>query len=215
MGFNNAIFDLDGTIVESSEGIIQSVKYALNKMGKTEYDEKILMKFIGPPLTDSFSLYFNMSESDANKAVAFYRENYSVDGVYKTRLYDGVKELIISLKQKGVKVYIASSKPQVFVEKVLKSHGLNEYFDFVAGATFDKTRHNKIDVLKYLLEQTGIDTNQSLMIGDRFHDIEGGHHFNIKSAGVLYGFGNREEFIKYDADYIVNDCSALYKIITD
>ncbi|MEE1186707.1 MAG: HAD-IA family hydrolase [Acutalibacteraceae bacterium] len=214
MSFKNAIFDLDGTIVDSSPGIYESVRYALDKMGIENYDESLLKNFIGPPLTYSFSRYFNMSEADADKAVVFYRENYSVSGVNKTSLYEGMKDLLSGLKQKGIRLYIASSKPQIFVEKVLADHNLTDYFDFIAGATFDKTRNSKTDVLKYLIDKTNIDVRASIMIGDRFHDIEGAHNLNMKCAAVLFGFGNKEEFLEYKADYIAKDCSDLYKIIT-
>ena len=214
MRFNSAIFDLDGTIMDSEEGIVRSVEYALDKMGVTEYDRQTNLRFIGPPLVDSFMEYYSMSEEDALRAVDFYRERYSVTGIYEARMYDGVRELLMRLKEQGVKLYIGSSKPEKYVRMILEKQGILDLFDYVAGATFDESRNNKEQVLTYLFEQVEIDKKSAVMIGDRYHDIDGAHYVKIPCIAVLYGFGNEAEFIKHRAEYIAADTDEILKIIT-
>ena len=214
MRFNSAIFDLDGTIMDSEEGIVRSVEYALDKMGVTEYDRQTNLRFIGPPLVDSFMEYYSMSEEDALRAVDFYRERYSVTGIYEARMYDGVRELLARLKEQGVKIYIGSSKPEKYVRMILEKQGILDLFDYVAGATFDESRNNKEQVLTYLFEQVEIDKKSAVMIGDRYHDIDGAHYVKIPCIAVLYGFGNEAEFKKHGAEYIAADTDEILKIIT-
>lgn len=214
MRFNAAIFDLDGTIMDSGEGIVRSVGYALDKMGVKDYDERTNYRFIGPPLIDSFMEYYSMNEEEAARAVAYYRERYSVTGIYEARMYDGVRELLCELKRLGVKLYIGSSKPEKYVRMILEKQGIIDLFDYVAGATFDESRNNKEQVLTYLFEQVEIDSKTTVMIGDRYHDIEGAHYMGIPCIAVLYGFGNEEEFKKYGAEFIAADTDEILKIIT-
>ena len=214
MRFNSAIFDLDGTIMDSEEGIVRSVEYALDKMGVTEYDRQTNLRFIGPPLVDSFMEYYSMSEADALRAVAFYRERYSVTGIYEARMYDGVRELLTRLKEQGVKLYIGSSKPEKYVRMILEKQGILDLFDYVAGATFDESRNNKEQVITYLFEQMEIDKKSAVMIGDRYHDIDGAHYVKIPCIAVLYGFGNEAEFKKHGSEYIAADTNEILKIIT-
>ena len=214
MRLNSAIFDLDGTIMNSEEGIVRSVEYALDKMGVTEYDRQTNLRFIGPPLVDSFMEYYSMSEEDALRAVAFYRERYSVTGIYEARMYDGVRELLTRLKEQGVKLYIGSSKPEKYVRMILEKQGILDLFDYVAGATFDESRNNKEQVLTHLFEQVKIDKKSTVMIGDRYHDIDGAHYVKIPCIAVLYGFGNEAEFKKHGAEYIAADTDEILKIIT-
>ena len=214
MRFNAAIFDLDGTIMDSGEGIVRSVGYALDKMGVKDYDEHTNYRFIGPPLIDSFMEYYSMNEEEAARAVAYYRERYSVTGIYESHMYEGVRELLCELKRLGVKLYIGSSKPEKYVRMILEKQGIIDLFDYVAGATFDESRNNKEQVLTYLFEQVEIDPKTAVMIGDRYHDIEGAHYMGIPCIAVLYGFGNEEEFKKYGAEFIAADTDEILKIIT-
>ena len=214
MRFSSAIFDLDGTIMDSAQGIVRSVEYALEKMGVTEYDRQTNLRFIGPPLVDSFMEYYSMSEADALRAVAFYRERYSVTGIYEARMYDGIRELLTRLKEQGVKLYIGSSKPEKYVRMILEKQGILDLFDYVAGATFDESRNNKEQVLTHLFEQVKIDKKSTVMIGDRYHDIDGAHYVKIPCIAVLYGFGNEAEFKKHGAEYIAADTDEILKIIT-
>lgn len=215
MGYKYVMFDLDGTLTDSGSGILSSVRYALEKM---EWDipcDEILKRFIGPPLDYSFMNFTGMNESEAERAIAYYRENYKVKGIYDNRVYDGVREALEALKKEGVTLFVATSKPEFFTLKILSHFELDGYFDFVAAALFDGTRKNKEDVIEYALEHIKTENvrNDVLMVGDRMHDIEGAHAFGIRCAAVLYGFGDREEFERYGADYIVEKPQQIVDLV--
>ena len=190
--FKYILFDLDGTLTDSAPGITASVKYALKKSREPVPDYSVLCKFIGPPLLHGFMSFCGMSGERAEKAVEYYREYYSVNGIFESELYPGVDELLAKLCAAGKKIILATSKPEIFAVKILEHFRLSDYFYFTAGATLDKTRTEKADVIAYALKSVGItDLSETVMVGDRFHDIEGAKANGIRSAGVLYGFGSR------------------------
>ena len=154
--YNVILFDLDGTLTDPGRGITNSVAYALNKFGIEVADKKELYKFIGPPLTDSFEKYYDFSSEDAIAAVEYYREYFKPKGIYENEIYEGIPELLQSLKENGKKVILATSKPEIFAKEILKYFGIDVYFDFVAGATLDKTRTKKGDVIAYALNSIGV-----------------------------------------------------------
>ncbi len=211
----NVIFDLDGTLIDSAEGIIKSIIYALDKMGIKDYDKEDLKKFIGPPLIESFTKFVNLSEQDGRKGVRLYRERYSVIGYKENSLYSGVRQMLYNLKKGGANLYIASSKPEEFVRKIMIEHGLDNLFSYMAGATIDGSRDTKEQVLDYLIKGQNLDKSDCIMVGDRKHDIVGAHFFGIKCIAVLYGFGNLQEFNEYGADFIVNTPKEIEKIVFD
>ena len=212
--FRYILFDLDGTLTDSAPGITASVKYALKKSGEPVPDYTVLCKFIGPPLLYGFMSFCGMSEERAEKAVEYYREYYGVKGIFEGELYPGVKELLAKLCAAGKKIILATSKPEVFAVKILEHFCISDYFYFTAGATLDKTRTEKADVIAYALKSAGVtDRRKAVMVGDRFHDIDGAKANGIRSAGVLYGFGNRTELENAGADFIAGDTNKLYRIL--
>ena len=208
--FDILLFDLDGTLVDSGEGITNSVKFALEHFGIHPSSREELYKFIGPPLVDSFMRFCGFSREQAGEATEVYRRRYRVKGVYENRVYDGVPELLGALRRAGIECVLATSKPEVFANIVLDDMGLREYVSFVAGAEIEggeererPLRTNKDEVIAYALESLGInDKTRVLMVGDRCHDIEGAKQNGISSVGVLWGFGSREELEKAGADLI-------------
>ena len=212
--FRYILFDLDGTLTDSAPGITASVKYALKKSGEPVPDYSVLCKFIGPPLLHGFMSFCGMSEERAEKAVEYYREYYGVKGIFESELYPGVKELLAKLCAAGKKIILATSKPEVFAVKILEHFCISDYFYFTAGATLDKTRTEKADVIAYALKSAGVtDRRKAVMVGDRFHDIEGAKANGIRSVGVLYGFGNRTELENAGADFIAGDTNKLCRIL--
>lgn len=205
------LFDLDGTLTDPSEGITNSVVYALEKFGISVDDKKSLYKFIGPPLVEGFSKFCGFSPEDSLKATEYYRETFSVKGIYENEVYDGVAEVLERLNEMGKKVILATSKPEVFAKEILRYFELTKYFHFIAGATFDSTRNTKEAVIKYALKETGIsDTAKTVMVGDREHDIFGAKANGIDSIGVLYGFGDSDELTAAGATHIIeNICDVL------
>lgn len=187
-------FDFDGTIVDSAPGIKESVKYALLHFGIEENREEMLNLFIGPPLFDAFSKYYNMSEKDADTAVEKYRENYNGNGAMNNFLvYDGVEDMLKTLKNEGFTVCIASAKPTPYIKKMLESVDLAKYFYFINGASFDETKRTKSAVIKETIEVNNFPKERILMVGDRENDVTGAKKNNIDILGVLYGYGDEKE----------------------
>ncbi len=212
--YDYILFDLDGTLTDPAEGITNSVAYALNKFGISVEDKRELYKFIGPPLVDAFAEYYGFSKEDSEKATAFYRETFRVKGLFENEVYDGVRELLETLKKQGKRLYIATSKPEEFTLRILKHFDLLKYFDFVAAATFDSTRNTKDKVIAYALEKLSIDDKSKVvMIGDRHHDIDGAKVNGIDSIGVLYGFGDKNELTDAGATYIAENVEDILSFI--
>ncbi len=187
-------FDLDGTIVDSAPGILESVKYALNFFGIKEENEEKLNLFIGPPLFDAFSKHYNMNREDADLAVAKYRENY--DGkkaIEKFTVYEGIEEVLKTLKENGYKVCLATAKPLTLAKKILEKAGLSKYFDILNGASFDESKRTKTAVIKDTIESNNLRKDKILMVGDRENDVTGAKNNNIEVLGVLYGYGDEKE----------------------
>lgn len=207
------LFDLDGTLSDPKVGICTSVQYALNKMGIEAPDIDELEPFIGPPLRDSFMEYYNMTAEEAEQAITYYRERFSTIGKFENEIYPGIPELLKDLKKKGRTVAIASSKPTVFVEDILKHFEIREYFDVVVGSELDGSRDKKEDVLKETLRQmfpdSEIEYDEVVMIGDRKFDINAAHEIGTQNIGVSYGYGSREELEEAGADKIVNTVAGL------
>ena len=162
------LFDLDGTLTNSQLGITTCVAYALEDFGIHTENLEELRKFIGPPLKESFIKYYDMTDEEGNKAVEKYRERFATVGLYENEVYEGVPEVLSKLKEQGKTLIVATSKPTVYSEKILKHFGLKDYFTFIAGSELDGTRVNKAEVIQYALEQNGITyLNKVVMIGDK------------------------------------------------
>lgn len=207
-------FDLDGTLTDSSEGITKGVMYSLAKFGLQEQDQETLLKFIGPPLKDSFMKYYNFSEEESKKAIIYYREYYQDKGIFENKVYPGMEDVLIALKQAGKKLVVATSKPEEFAKRILEHFGLSDYFEYIAGAGMDGSRIRKAEVIEYAMESCGItEPEQVLMIGDREHDVLGAKEAGLDCMGVLYGFGNRQELEEAEAAYIVETVADIERII--
>ena len=193
MKYKNYLFDLDGTLTDPGVGIKNSIRYALQRFGLPQLEDSVLDKFIGPPLLDSFAKYCGASPEEAKTLLVLYREYFSDRGIFENEVYEGVRETLAALKIAGAKVCLATSKPELFAEKILQHFGLSEYFDFVGGSTMDETRTKKSDVIAYVLENAGIEAKDSVMVGDRKYDVEGGTACGLDTVGVTFGYGSREE----------------------
>ncbi|MBQ8786747.1 MAG: HAD family hydrolase [Oscillospiraceae bacterium] len=188
------LFDLDGTLTDSAEGIMNCAEHALNVMGIAEPDRSRLLRFIGPPLVDSFMDFYGMSREDALKAVAAYRERYPVKGIFENRVYDGIPEALDMLKKGGKRLAVATSKPEVYAKRILEHFGLAEYFEVVTGAELSGKRNAKAEVIEECLKRLGNpDKETVLMIGDRKHDVEGAKLCGVKCAGVKFGYAEENE----------------------
>lgn len=212
--YKNILFDVDGTIIDSKEGITKSVQFALEKFNINISDLKELECFIGPPLYESFKNYYNLKDDDLELAIKYYREYYKEIGIYKNYLYEGIINVFEELKRKDKRLIIATSKPTTFTEKILKSYDIYKYFDFVSGATLDNSRIKKEDIIKYAIDELKIDsTYDCIMIGDKKQDIIGANKNKMDSIGVLYGYGTLEELKEQQPTYIVNNIYEILRLI--
>lgn len=208
------LFDLDGTLTDPREGITKSVQYALSKMGIEEPDLTALEHFIGPPLYDEFRRCYDFDDTQAKQAVAAYRERFSVHGWKENILFDGVPTMLKTLREAGKTLAIASSKPTLFVEKILELFEIAPYFDVVSGATLDGSISTKAQVVEQALAMLSVrDRKDVVLIGDRMHDVEGARSCDIDCVGVTFGFGGLQELQQAGAKYIVQDFVELMQLL--
>ena len=210
------LFDLDGTLTDSQEGITKSVSYALINLGVEDLPEDIKLRFIGPPLKDSFPKYCGFDEETTEKAIALYRERYSKVGKFENRPYEGIPELLKKLKDDNRVLVIASSKPTGFVEDILNKFDLRQYFDIISAADLSGKKCEKEDVIKEALEILNLKNGDKnvVMIGDRHYDINGAKYFNIDSIGVNYGFAfDKNELKDAGATYVVETVEELGELL--
>lgn len=208
------LFDLDGTLIDSSEGITKSVQYTLDYYGIDEPDLEKLKCFIGPPLRGSFMKYYNFSEEQAVEATIKYRERYQPIGVYECRLYPDVEKCIRALKDKGYMIGMASSKPEVMCRTILKHFNILDLFDDVVGASMDGKIDTKEEVLNEVMRRWGsIDKKDMCLMGDTLFDVEGANQVGIKCIGVSFGFGDTKEMLDAGAITICDSMMELLDII--
>lgn len=193
MNFVNILFDLDGTLTDPKLGITRSVQYALSRFNIVEDDIDKLEPFIGPPLVNSFREIYGFSEPDAWRAVQYYREYFADKGLYENELYAGITEVLEMLVKRNLVLIVATSKPTIFAEKVVKHFHIDQYFQAVVGSNLDGTMSDKTEIIRYILETMKLEAYATVMIGDRKHDIIGAHNNRIASIGVEYGYGSEEE----------------------
>ncbi len=200
------VFDLDGTLTQSEEGIRNCVRYAAQKMGFPEPDAPTLRKFIGPPLTWAFTNCMGMTEEEADRAVAFYRERYNMSGLFENRVYPGIRRLLRTLQREGWRISVATGKPQAASERILAHFGLDKFISVVAGPG-GKYGAEKEDIIRRALPETW---EEAWMVGDRRFDVEGAKTVGVKSIGVGYGYGSEEELRAAGCDVY---CAAVQDVI--
>lgn len=210
--FITILLDLDGTITNPYIGITNGVMYAYRHLGLEVPERDSLRSFIGPPLIVEFTRR-GLPEEQAREAVRLYREYYGETGLFENELIPGTVEFLQELKRRGKRVCLATSKPEQFSVRILERFGIAQYFDFIGAAAMDGSRDSKLAVIQYVLDSTGATPDECLMVGDRMHDIIGAHDAGMKCAAVLVGFGSREEFTEYKADYIAQTLEDVLKLV--
>ena len=212
--FQYILFDLDGTLTDSGEGIIKAVQYSLKYFDIEVEDLNDLRKFVGPPLRDSYKNFYDFNDEKAEIGISKFREYYIEKGIYENKVYDGIEEMLKTLKDNGKNLIIATSKPEVHAKIVLDHFELTKYFDFICGADLEETRVKKSDVIKYAIETAEIkDLSKAIMIGDREHDIIGARENGLKCIGVLYGYGDVVELTQARADFIAKKTTDILNIL--
>jgi len=207
------LFDLDGTLTDSGPGITKGVQYALKKFNINITDLTSLRRFIGPPLTDSFSKYYQFDLNKANQALQYYREYYSEIGIFENNIYYGINELLGELQSKNISLYIATSKPTIYARKVCDYFDISKYFVDIQGSDLNENLSNKTKIIKLVMQKNKLINDETIMIGDREHDVIGAKNNNIKCIGVGYGYGSENELLESGAFLYVNNVDELAEII--
>ena len=210
--FDAVIFDNDGTVLDAAPGILKSANAAFTELGYPTLTMGEFMPYLGPPLQDSFTRFAGMSLEEAGQAIAIYRKAYTAGNCFLLEVYPGMESLLKNLRAAGIKTGIASSKPTVFLEKILSEIGLRDLFDAVCGVALDRLHGGKDDIIAEAARQCGVPVERCLMVGDRRFDVEGAHALGIPCAGVLYGYGSREELEEAGADFLADRCGEIEHI---
>lgn len=213
MKWTDILFDLDGTLTDPGEGITNSIRYALEKMSCPVPGQKALEGFIGPPLNDSFRDVCGFDDDKCKEAIAAYREYFSDRGILENKLYGGIAQLLENQREKGARLYVATSKPYVFAVQILKHFDIEKHFTYVSGSTLEHVDHTKAEIVADVLAKNSIDPKNAVMVGDRRFDAEGAHQNDIPCIGVLFGYGGREELTLAKADYIAESVQHLAEIL--
>lgn len=211
--YDYILFDLDGTLTDSKPGIIECIAYALEKEN-VPYTNQILDKMVGPPFRVSMHDFLGLEMPEIEKLIGIYRGVYEEYGYKNCKVFEGVVQMLSALKNAGKVLGVATSKPIKFTQMIMRDFDLGKYFDYVAGASSDASKEAKSDVIQGALENLGVkDKSKVLMVGDRLYDIEGAHMQGIDCAAVLYGYGSKEEFEEYKAEYILAAPNDVVKLV--
>lgn len=211
--FDAVLLDFDGTFADTGVGIFNSVRVAIAAMNMRQLDQKQLRTFIGPPIHDSFKRELGLTDEQCDFAVQKYREVYGKRGIYQFEVYKGIPELVARLRENGIKVAIASAKPERFILKIFNFLKLTDELDFISATKSDSADEDKCTLINRAVEALGVDKSRVLMVGDRHFDINGAKAAGVKSAGVTYGYGTREELRGAGATYIAESVDELADII--
>ncbi len=211
--FNTVLFDLDGTLTNPKEGITKCVSYAIESTGRIPPSLKELEIFIGPPLKKQFEEFLEVDSDTGEFLLKKYRERFSTVGIFENEIYEGIKELLSVLKEKGFKIALATSKPTIYANKILKHFDIYKYFDLTIGSELDGTRVEKEEVIEEVLSSLKPDLSKTVMVGDRKFDIIAAKAKGIKSIGVKYGFAKDNELEDAKPDFIAETVEELGRII--
>jgi phosphoglycolate phosphatase len=190
----NILFDLDGTLTDSFEGITKCIAHALTKLGRPTPPPESLGWCIGPPLKKSFTrLLDSQDDAMAEQALALYRERFGSVGLFENELYEDIPQVLETLKNTGYDLYVATSKPGVYAKRIIQHFGLDKFFKGIHGSELDGTRTDKTSLIAHVLEMESLSADATVMVGDREHDMIGAKANGVPCLGVLWGYGTREE----------------------
>lgn len=213
--YETILFDLDGTLTDPGLGITNSVMYALRELGYALPPRQELYKFIGPPLLDSFRDFYGMTGEEAEEAVRLYRVYFKPKGMLENRVYEGIPELLERLHRAGKRLVLATSKPEEFARAIMAHFGLDAWVPRIAGATMDTSRNSKGRVIAYAMKEFDIDPANAVMVGDREHDVLGARENGLRTIGVTFGYGSREELLTAGAIAVADSPEELERILLE
>jgi phosphoglycolate phosphatase len=210
---SNLLIDLDGTLTDPKAGIIGCVQYALEAMGQEAPEANDLLWLIGPSLQTSFETLLDGSGLDANEAIKVFRKRFGSVGLFENKIYQGVPEFLAEQKNANKRLFIASTKPQIYIDRILKYFEIRHFFESVYGSELDGTRSIKSDLLRYIFSKLMFKANETVMIGDRIHDIEAAKCVGVSSIWVDYGYGDKLERDIAKPDFICDSIDELRKLL--
>jgi len=202
-------FDLDGTLTDPKLGITRSIQYALSKLDRPPPPEDELTWCIGPPLRASLKTLLGTDDL-AGEALSLYRERFADIGIFENEIYPGIENTLSVLAKSGRRLFVATSKPSVYAERIIDHFKLTAYFERVFGSELDGRRSDKTDLLRYALQTMRVDPSRAIMVGDRSHDMIGARNNGMTAVGVLYGYGNKEELVAAGAHHV---CTTPYGLL--
>lgn len=204
------LFDLDGTLTDPKPGIVGCLRFALDQLGVSCPSDDVLTNFIGPPLRATFALLLDTSDgSQIEEAIRLYRQRFAATGLYENQVYAGVPAMLEHAQQAATVMYVATSKPAVYAERIVQHFGLDHHFRQVYGAELDGRRENKADLVAYVLASEGVDAQTAVMIGDRAADVLAAKANGVRSIGVLWGYGSAHELLDAGVDILCQTPSEL------
>ena len=209
----NVLFDLDGTLTDPAEGITNALMHAQRRMGRPVSPREDLFVFIGPPLIETFMSEWGLSREESEQALVYYREHFGTKGLFENVPYEGIGDCLARLKEAGLRLFVATSKPEPLSLRILEHFDLIKYFEAVAGSTMDEQRTKKGEVIAYALSTYGLDPAETVMVGDRKHDVIGARENGVPCVGVLYGYGSRAELTEAGAAALAADLNELTALL--
>ena len=209
----NVLFDLDGTLTDPAEGITNALMHAQRRLGRAVSPREQLFVFIGPPLIEMFMSEWGLTRAEADQALVYYREHFSTKGLFENVPYPGIGDCLADLRAAGLRLFVATSKPEPLSLRILEHFELLQYFEAVAGSTLDEQRTKKGEVIAYALDTYHLDPAETVMVGDRKHDVEGARENGLPCIGVLYGYGSRAELTAAGAAALVADLQSLSALL--
>ena len=213
MTYKNVLFDLDGTLTDPAEGITNALMHAQRRLGRAVSRREDLYVFIGPPLIEMFMSEWGLTQAESQQALLYYREYFTDRGIFENVPYEGIEGCLADLKAAGLRLYVATSKPEPLSLRILEHFDLLPYFEAVAGSTMDEQRTKKGEVIAYALQTFGLDPAETVMVGDREHDVLGAAENGLACIGVLYGYGSRAELTAAGAAALAEDLTALSALL--
>ncbi len=213
MTYKNVLFDLDGTLTDPAEGITNALMHAQRRLGRAGSRREDLYVFIGPPLIEMFMSEWGLTRAESQQALLYYREYFTDRGIFENVPYEGIEGCLADLKAAGLRLYVATSKPEPLSLRILEHFNLLPYFEAVAGSTMDEQRTKKGEVIAYALQTIGLDPAETVMVGDREHDVIGARENGLNCIGVLYGYGSRAELTAAGAAALAEDLTALSALL--
>ena len=211
----NVLFDLDGTLTDPREGILACFNYALEKLQVTSPTDRTLEGMIGPPLRESFTALLGVDDEERiDRAISLYRERFSLKGLYENALYPGISDALAQLRETGCSLFVATSKPHVFAQRIIDYFELGEFFRAVHGSELDGSNTEKRDLLAHIVSVQSLTPSDTIMVGDRAHDIYGARANGVVPIGVLWGYGSRDELISAGACSLCEEPRALTSVLS-